>query len=197
MVKIKSKRFVFLSILIIIVLIILGILAYLVILPRTVINDELSDRAVEFISENNSSIRNVDLTPQVKNDNSTIIVKDCYSFVFPFDLKDAREQEECSNIYNFKDPIGKVVIRLKNFSQSNLSDLPDVRLREEKSDIYKKSLSEINGVEYYIFKKSDGGYEQSAFAIYGPEVLSVSLTSQIDDEFDTKFVSLLESIIIE
>lgn len=186
----RKRRLVFIPV---ILLAVLGVGVYLI-QPKTVIQSQLSERALDYIGKKEGEFENVNLTPKVANINSKVEVSGCYSFVFPFDMTTTREQEECSWIYNFSDPIGKVVVRLKEVSANSLLDVPDVRLREDRDEIYKKSVESINGDEYYIFEKTTDGYELSAFSLSNGKVLSVGLTSQINRGLMGEFLLLLQSI---
>lgn len=175
--------------LIIPVIVIVIVAAYFIIQPRTKIQTELSDRALDYI-ERSEGLGNVNLTPEEKRVNEKLTAEGCFSFVLPFDLTTFREQDTCSWLYNFEDPVGRVVVRLKDSSVTNLDDLPDVRLRNDRSQ-YSKSEKTINGNSYYIYEKTESGYELSAFAIFDSKILTVSLTSQINRELMNEFSEML------
>lgn len=173
---------------------ILGIVGYFIFKPQTVIQSELSDRAKEFIAKQEGEFENLNLTPKEKRVNEKIEVENCFSFTFPFELTTSREQEECNWLYNFENPLGRVVMRLREVNINNLNDLPDVKLRMTRNDEYQMRQEILNGNEYFIFEKTENGYEISAFALSSGKVLSISLTSQVNRELQDGFKNLLRSL---
>lgn len=173
---------------------ILGIVGYFIFKPQTVIQSELSDRAKEFIAKQEGEFENLNLTPKEKRVNEKIEVENCFSFTFPFELTTSREQEECNWLYNFENPLGRVVMRLREVNINNLNDLPDVKLRMTRNDEYQMRQEILNGNEYFIFEKTENGYEISAFALSSGKVLSISLTSQVNRELEDGFKNLLRSL---
>jgi len=190
MIKSKKIRLIFIAAAVILII----LAGYVFIQPRTKIQNELSQRSLDYLSKSKGELENVNLKPQEKRINERIVVTDCFTFIFPFDLTTSREQEKCNWIYNFSDPIGRVVIRLRNIDIESLDDLPDVKLRILKDDEYIYKKENINGVEYYIFEKVEDSYEISSFAIINKKVLSISLTSQINRQLNEEFRKMIETI---
>jgi len=184
----KRRLFIFL-----LVIIAASALAFYLIQPKTVIQNELSDRALRYIEKKEGEFENVNLTPKVKRVNEKLVAEGCFSFVLPFDLTTFREQDDCSFLYNFQDPIGRVVIRYRDISVSNLDDVPDVRLRKDRES-YEMSEENVDGKNFYVFEKNTEGYELSAFSLEDGKLLTVSLTSQINRGLMEEFVTMLRSI---
>lgn len=178
----------------VILVFVLGVVGYFILKPQTVIQSQLSDRGKEFISKQEGEFENLNLTPKEKRVNEKIEVENCFSFTFPFELTTSREQEECNWIYNFENPLGRVVMRLREVNINNLNDLPDVKLRMTRNNEYEMKQETLNGNEYFIFEKTENGYELSAFSLSNGKVLSVSLTSQINRQMQDEFKSLLQSL---
>lgn len=178
----------------VILVFVLGVVGYFILKPQTVIQSQLSDRGKEFISKQEGEFENLNLTPKEKRANEKITVENCFSFVFPFELTTSREQEKCNWLYNFENPLGRVVMRLREVNINNLNDLPDVKLRMTRNNEYEMKQETLNGNEYFIFEKTENGYELSAFSLSNGKVLSVSLTSQINRQMQDEFKSLLQSL---
>lgn len=188
----KKRRLIFIS-LVLFFIIGLGFSIYFFLRPNTIIQSNLSERALEFIEKNEGELGKAVLTPVEKRVNEPILVPGCFSFTFPFELGTYREQEKCNWIYNTKNPIGRIVVRLRDANIESVDELPDVNFRKIRQE-YSSSEKTLGGNQYLIFEKTENGYELSAFRIVNEKILTVSLTSQVNRGLSREFESLLESL---
>lgn len=168
------------------------VLFFLLIRPQTVIQNGLSQRGEELLGRS-ESLKDANLTPVEKKLNEKIQIDNCFTFVLPFELNTYREQDICNHIYNIKNPYGRVVVRLRKVNTNTIDEIPDVNLRNTREE-YKRYEKVISRRTFYIFEKENAGYELSAFAFFEDNLLTVSLTSQVNRDLKKEFEVLLSSV---
>lgn len=192
--------------LIIIAIVILGFTGYLYLIStlKRDSGEELSERSKEFLQsqaqKGNLEFGGVylqDKDERGENASQTIVVDNCFSFIVPFKLVINRSMGQCFNQILTVSPRVIINIYIREVSFNAIDEDPGILLRRENPEIYKEESVNINGRKFLIFKKTDGGFEESALYQNGNTQFSLNLISSMNDvSFESKFMKMLKSAII-
>jgi hypothetical protein len=177
----------------------IGWLVYQELKPKTIIYGDMSDRGKSYITtkkEGNDSFWNtVDLQGKVSGPSSqSFSMPDCFSITIPFAIKKADKKDDCGLSVSTENPNGRVVVYQKTMGISSVNDAPDVKLRDSKPDQYQKSMKSIGGIDYLIYKETNGMFVQNAFYYANGKLFGLTLSSSTNEDLTGKFEEILGSV---
>lgn len=166
------------------------------------VSNELSDRSKEYLrgekNRNESVFNNFDVennyTPKSELGESK--VGNCFSIAVPFVVHEKRSRDTCFVQFLLDTPKGIVAAYEKNTTSQDIEELSDIQFRRQSPKDYQEEIKQENGLTFYIYKKNDPYvYEKMALVQNKPgKILVVSLTANTNENLDSKFDTILESI---
>lgn len=164
-------------------------------------NGEISKRSKEFIkSQSKTGGSNWNLVNLEKDKNSTkntrFDVDGCFSFIMIYRLTNQRIEGKCEGYYAFDNPKGSINVYLRSVNNTLSTDnIEGVSLRRLNKDIYKESAKIINGREFLIFTKTEGGAQANAFYLHeGNKAFVFNLSLNSVDDLKRDLEKMLETL---
>lgn len=186
----------------IILLTILTGIFYIRMTTKTTVYSGLSNRAKEYLKDkrgpNDRQWQNTKLEKKGDGSNKSAIktVDDhnCFSVTIPIPSSEIRREADCQYRIFLTDPVGFSIVFRRSIAANTIDDVADVSMRRLYKDQYVEKISNINGREFYIFRKKADSYEKSAFLLKNNQLYVFSLVVQTNENLDKKFDEMLQSI---
>lgn len=114
----------------------------------------------------------------------------------PYDYQKVKSEKSGdldSFSFDIKDPKLVFNLTVKATGAKTLSDIPAVRLREERGYEYKKNQSTMDGISGVVYFKTGRNPEASAFYLRDGNVYTISITGSQAEEINKLFSSVVSS----
>lgn len=195
-----SKKTIVLA-LIVLVIAILGIFLWRFKQTAQISNDgSITARGASYLEkkslDDNSPLKNVDLTQGEKRINERVYAGDCFSFVVPFDIWDVKEgkADECFVEVSTNNPRMTFVAFERPGEFDSYDTVEGVGFRRLKKDEYSETVKNISGKEFLIFTKKTNPIEYTAYHIDPDSYLILTMMTPGDESYEKEFEKVLGSM---
>lgn len=180
---------------------------YISFFQRTIISNDLSDRAREYInSQRNKQTKfgkdvhlNIITPTQIiaKQPNFDDTIKtDCYIVHLPENVEKIDRLNACSLRIYVQKPRSYVTIHYKKADVNNIKEVSDVLMRSSKKEEYLMSEKQTNRYKYVTFQKNTVEYEKTGFLLWKSNSISISVVGISNENLDGIFNFILDSFIL-
>ncbi|TXH00756.1 MAG: hypothetical protein E6P95_03090 [Candidatus Moraniibacteriota bacterium] len=191
-----KKKLILLGVLVVIVLT-LGALFYLFSQPSGKrLSDEEKKKAIESIMGRKAVL--TDTTPKgekVFDGHDITFSYPAKAVVYTFREKNVKPEDNPNDDFSFDVKSPKLVFNLTSVpnTEMSLSELPAVRLREQRGNEYEKSTPTMDSAKGVAYFKSGRDSEKSGFFIANTKVFTISVTGSDPSEVKSLFDSVVAS----
>lgn len=191
------------TIIVIFITLIAGFFSYISFFQQTVIYDQLSLRAQEYIKGKKNvqdsvwqqtTIDNPNVLAATTSIQPQYIERKCFNIRNPFPVTHTQETGECNVRIFSKSPKVTITVVVRPMQITALHQTADIQMRRNKSDVYTEKEKTVNGHTYLIFKKETIEYEKTAFTLIKGNVIAITLSSPSNRNFDAAFNETLSSV---
>jgi hypothetical protein len=195
--KRKTKVLLFISFFIIVAI---GGLVYSQGFGRKDIRKELSDRAKEYLKDQDKtqSLREADLGDKPRPA-STVYGKkekmnDCFNFSIPFTIDNHHQEGTCNEYFSLTNPRGTIYANEVSTSIVSINDLSDVTMRRAMPDNYEESHLQAGQRDFLVFRNKQEGFQKTAFYFTGDKIFTLTFSSDNVPASEQKFKAILASL---
>jgi hypothetical protein len=144
-------------------------------------------------SKSNQDWADFDVNQVTPNDTDITETNECFSISIPFEIIRKKKEAPCMEYFTINSPRGSITSYMNTVEEKSLAEDSGVQMRRVKKDTYVESSVTANGGDYLIFTNKDKN-EKTALLLKGNQLFVISMSANLDDEVEKKFVEMLRAV---